>query len=232
MKKQVNNKKLRLMKVLSSAFFLSAPAILLASCASVNKQLVENSISKSDGSLFATGYNIKKVATEALKSDAGQKAYQEYVTSNLALQWFKKLAITDPQTKRDLDNEIKNIDDTYNSNVDSYKKSNGADWELKFQQEFLDVNGGTEQAYKEKQLLSWAKTRLASELFTSDYSALLNSSNQVVRSNAESDLLKGLTGEYHFGFSPDTKLIAQNKNSDPAYADFQQFIYNKWSLSQ
>lgn len=228
MKKQVNNKKLRLMKVLSSTFFLSAPAILLASCASVNKELVENSISKSDGSLFATGYNIKKVATEALKSDAGQKAYQEYVTSNLALQWFKKLAISDPQTKRDLDNEIKNIDDTYNSNVDSYKKSNGADWELKFQQEFLDVNGGTEQAYKEKQLLSWAKTRLASELFTSDYSALLNSSNQVVRSNAESDLLKGLTGEHHFGFSSDTKLIAQNKNSDPAYADFQQFIYNKW----
>lgn len=228
MKKQIKNKKLKLIKVLSSAFFLSAPAILLASCSSVNKELIENSISKGDGSNFATGYNIKKVATEALKSDSGQKAYQEYLTSNLALQWFKNLAKTDPQTKRDLDNEIKNIDDSFKSTIDSYKNNNGADWELKFQQEFLDLNGGTEQAYKEKQLLSWAKNRLSSELFNSDYSALLNSNNQVIRSNSESDLLKGLTGEYHFGFSADTKLIGQNKNSDPAYADFQQFIYDKW----
>lgn len=228
MKKQIKNKKLKLIKVLSSAFFLSAPAILLASCSSVNKELIENSISKGDGSMFATGYNIKKVATEALKSDSGQKAYQEYLTSNLALQWFKNLAKTDPQTKRDLDNEIKNIDDSFKSTIDSYKNNNGADWELKFQQEFLDLNGGTEQAYKEKQLLSWAKNRLSSELFNSDYSALLNSNNEVIRSNSESDLLKGLTGEYHFGFSADTKLIGQNKNSDPAYADFQQFIYDKW----
>ena len=217
---------------------ISAP-ILLVACSNVNKELIDKTVAKGNGDVFAIGsenkkYDLNWFLKEALKADAGQRKLTDFVIASLALDWFKRAAKepTEKMLKRTLDAQEKTVKDEYKNTFDSSKKTYGKDFSLKFQQDVLDQSGGTEASWKQKKMLEWAKSVLSGEIFKKFYLAVVKTDGdkQTVISHPVEDQILDAVSEsngYSFTFSKDA---VENKNdfSDNEYAKFQQFVFDQW----
>ncbi len=233
MKKNIFRNKKILIGIGSLATLVAAP-IILTSCSSIDKTLIEKTFSKGNGTSFANNYSIAQVAEQALKTDAGAKAMASNVANTLLLDWFDRLSKESGQevTKRAYDSQKKTVDDDYKNELKNSTNTNGANHELKFQQDQLDPNGGTEDSWKKKKMLEWAKSEFATRLFEKDYLAVvdINDSNSVTMQPTIDQIRKSVKNDgYKFAF---TENAIQNGNKNPyadkEYAKFQQFIFDQW----
>lgn len=236
MSKKISFKKWQKRMTFLSVFSLSAlMAFTLSSCASINQELISQSISKGDSKNFAQGYDLNQTSKFALESNGSQNTYFDYNINELLLDWIDFLARKGDQItyKNLLDSQKKNIDNEFNGIVESSKKNNGADFELKFQQDELDPNGGTEENWKKRKLLDWARTEFTNKVFEKNYLSIVDSNNNVLKLPTESQIEDAIdttnVGSTKFAFSPGI-IEGNQKNSylDPIYAHFQQFIYDQW----
>ncbi|MEG2476392.1 MAG: hypothetical protein RSA40_02485 [Malacoplasma sp.] len=224
-------------KILCFVSCLSLTAITtlaLTSCASINQELIDKSVSKGDMKNFAAGYDLNKMSKFALESNAAQTTYFDYNVNELLLDWIDFLSRKGDQItyKNSLEAQKKVIDEEYNNLVASSTKTNGADFEIKFQQDELDPNGGNEENWKKKKLLDWARTEFSNKVFEKNYLAVVDNTNVAIKAPTKAQILDAIdtaTGSTKFAFSS-TIIDEGNKDNylDPIYANFQQFVYDKW----
>ena len=233
MKKMKFSKK-KIIFCLSSAFCLSLP-LVLTSCGQTLNDLVNKSVLKGeDPSKFSSKFGLVDIAKNALKNSLGQKAFIEELASELSLQWYKKVA-EDSENKnqdfitswRDKKKEVeKEIKDT----IKDHKEKDKNKWELLYQQNELDANGGTSENWANKQLKTWAKSELQTKLFAKDYSAIIKTSTEIIEPNEE-EIFNVLTDpSSSFGFTE--KVDLNPTNLDKQFATFQKFIFDEWVQSE
>lgn len=211
--------------------------IFLASCSTTNV-FIDRTVSKQQGTSLDSNTSLSDYAFSALKSDVGMSSYLREIVNQLIFKWLEKLSkTTNINFKNSFINQRTLIDNNYDDLVDSYKTKYNSDWSLKFQQEILDPNGGTEQSYKQIQWNSWAVSQFETYLFNKSYltykkddGTIVNPSN-VGNANV-TDIYNALEKQnLIFGFpstsSSNTSTLT-NDVIDSIYSDFMQFIWDQY----
>ncbi|RXY96084.1 hypothetical protein D8X55_04790, partial [Malacoplasma penetrans] len=157
--------------------------------------------------------------------------------------WLVNLGNNNSEYKTLLDNKRNSINNSYNDSVKSYKKTHGSNWELKFQQEVLDPNGGTKEAYINSQLYSFARSTFTDKLFSTFYLSIYDTSkNEVVIYPTKENILdalknssgitnNGTNANQNLRFKFDNKVdLTADANEEPnkSFAAFQDYIYQKY----
>ncbi|WP_229503143.1 DUF3713 domain-containing protein [Malacoplasma penetrans] len=227
MARKLINKK-RILKTLGILSFGIVP-IVLSSCSSTST-LISRTVSKNDGSLFETYTTLKEQANYALNSDTGMKEFLKGITDDLILNWLYRLSQTSNVSfSNSYNNQRTQINEDYKDLVDSYKKTHGSSWALKFQQEVLDPVGGTEDAYKKDKWHSWATSQFETYLFNTDYLTYKDANGNIVEqsqlsSKTVSDLYTALKNQ-NFQFAVPT---SNTNDYDAQYAKFMQYIWDQY----
>ncbi|MDE5553033.1 MAG: hypothetical protein K2I67_00615, partial [Malacoplasma sp.] len=223
--------------------------IFLSACSTVSNDLIDSSISKANGDYFASGSSLNDVAKQALNNQTSATTFFDQQIGELVLSWYKKLSNTpDHQAiKSEYDAQVKSVDNDYDSTLKTSQDTNGANWPLKFQQEELDVHGGSVSSWKKEKMISWALNKFKTDVFNNFYFSIVDSNDNAINNpstiqisnalaNSSGKVLNKSTtkgsGET-FGFSPLTIDATKRDNLiDKQYSDFQDFIYQEWIKSE
>lgn len=221
---------------------LTAVPMLVSSCSSVSQDLIDKSYLVSKDGKFTSDISTSTIIRESLKTNSGMKSYIEAIANEIVYNWLIKTSNDDIKIKNNLNAEVKKIDKEYNKLVDDYKKKKGANWELLFQQEVLDPNGGNEESYKKRKIYEFAKSHFISLLFANLFLTVYdNTSKKVILNPTNQQILDGLYGisgvnktntqaitnnlTYKFDSSA---ILTSNSIYDPQFAELQQFIFDKY----
>ncbi|RXY96085.1 hypothetical protein D8X55_04795, partial [Malacoplasma penetrans] len=225
--KKIKNKK-QAFKALGLLAFGVTP-IVLSSCSS-SSTLISRTVSKGNGSALSSNTTLSNFADNALNSDTGMKEYMQTIADDLILNWLYKLSQTSNVSfSNSYNNQRAQINEDYKDLVDSYKKTHGSSWALKFQQEVLDPVGGTEDAYKKDKWHSWATSQFETYLFNTDYLTYEDANSNIVdqsqlSSKTVSDLYTALQSQ-KFKFAVPT---TNTNDYDKEYAQFMQYIWDQY----
>lgn len=235
-------------KALIGVVTLGVAPLFLSSCASVSSDLIDDSVSKGDGKNFATNYSIATIAKNALKNQTSATKFFDQQIGELVLSWYESLASSNkyPSIKTAYEDQKESVDDDYDSTVKNSRDSNGADFPLKFQQDELDIHGGSESSWKKEKMLTWAIDKFKTDVFNNFYFSIVDNNNNVISkpstdqiknallntSNKTNSNITGGDNQYYFGFAtnPDTDRVNLEINKE--YANFQKFIYDEWVKSE
>lgn len=228
------NKKKKYFFLFSSLSIAAVSSITLAACGAIDTNLVDKTISKGNGNIFASNYDLSTMTKKAFENDSAQKSYLSSMVNKLLLSWITNLANDGKNIsfKKALDAQIKTVNDEFESVRKSSLDNNTDNFPLVFQQNELDANGGTEQAWKDNKMLSWANTYFQGKVFEKDFLTILDSSNNPIVTPSEQMIIDAInnTNGYSFGFSKDAynPTIAKNNLLDPIFANFQKFVFDEW----
>lgn len=244
MKTKFNKKKIISISIaLISTFSIS---FILASCSQIDSSLISNSISKDNGKKFSTNISLEEMIRESAKSEVGMQAILNYYSGKMSLNWLENVASQPDQIiyRNLIEDKKKEIDKEYSNSYNEYKKNNNVNADLLFQQNVLDLSGGTESSWKESKLFEWAKSEVSTKIFEKNY--LTIKENGVSKNNlSETDMLNALNASKAnfnpvtnstispvvngFSFSDDAIASGKNIYVDIEYSKFQQFIYDNWA---
>ncbi|MCF0217683.1 MAG: hypothetical protein HUJ42_01410 [Malacoplasma sp.] len=233
-------------------FKLNALAALVAiptivtSC-SVSPTLIKNSyLTSNSNGMLTSNLSLSDVSTAALKTDSGMKGFLEQIANKIAYNWLLNLANTnadDGYYAKLLENKQKQINTSYDDNLKSYQQKYGDNWQLKFQQEVLDQNGGNKQDYINNQLYSFAKSTLTDKLFSTLYLSVYNKSSKTIVYNPDasqilaalkntakvSSTTTGSDANLVYKFDSRMNLLAKpDSQVDNDFAAFQDYIFQKY----
>ncbi|MCF0217685.1 MAG: hypothetical protein HUJ42_01420 [Malacoplasma sp.] len=220
-------------------FAVSIMPILLTSCST---NFVERTVSKNDGSMLDSNTSLQTYAQAALESDTGMKGYLDNIVNSMIVNWLNKLSKTsNVNFSNSWVNQSTTIDDDYKNLVNSYKSKYGDDWALKFQQEVLDLNGATEETYKQAKWNSWAKSQFETYLFNKNYLTYKNASGAIVNpsilnSSSVADLYNALASKSLLFAFPSNSTIDNTSTGarltsdaiDNAYANFVNYVWQQY----
>ena len=237
------NKKFKKTKLIKYGLFLSLTAVpvVVTACGSVDQNLINNSyLVNNTGSAFTSSFSLSQIANEALKTSGGFQWYFEGVVDEILYNWLVTLSQRNSEYKDLLDNEKEKINIEYEDSIKNYKDMYGNDWELKFQQEILDPNGGNKNAYIQKKLNSLARSTFTDKLFSTLYVSVYNTKTGNVDYNpTEENILNALkstakltnaTSDYKFKFDNRIDLLSSsNQRPDVEFASFQDFVFQKYA---
>ena len=239
--KKVRSLKKRLFLIGGTVASLTIP-LVLTSCSDNLNNVLNNSIISNNGTNFSNSLSLKDITTKALHNNPTQTEIMDKAVSKMALDWFKRLSTTGNATFRNLYNDqVKKVNDDYNSKLDQYKKDYPKSWSARFQQDVLDPKGGTESSYKESQMLDWAKTEIQSKLFDKSYLTLIdNKTGNAVQDVTPQQLLDILLNDnnatsstnmtgYSFGFASKISQSIVDTVADKEYSKFQKFVFDQWA---
>lgn len=217
----------------SSLSIAAISSVTLASCSSISTNLIKKTVTKANGDLFATNYDLNTITKKAFENNSAQKSYLSSIVNNLILSWIKTTANDGKNIsfKKALDAQIKTVNDEFNNVRKSSQENNAENFPLVFQQNELDANGGTEEAWKENKMLSWANTFFQGKIFEKDFLTLLDSQKKPITSPSKQSIVDAINNtNYSFGFSPDAfnQNLAKNDILDPLFANFQKFVFDQW----
>lgn len=251
---------MKLKRILISACVAAASGGLLAtvltSCSS-NKIDEDLQINLDEQGAFTNKLRFNEAIKTALSNCNDWSTFKSLIADELIYQWFENRASTSKNAK-DRNNEFRddieewkyNIDEDYKKKVDEYKSKYGSNHKFYLQNELLDANGGTEEAYKHFQLVAKAKDKFLESVFANDYFGLAKNEDLEngeaeyphIFSNVESpvsfDELKNPSSWERLGFYAktnngypvddlqNTNLLAKYPDGD--YAIIQQFVFNEW----
>lgn len=233
MKKKFLSKN-KLFKLFSLGLLASTPIILTSCSSQPSAEAIDDSFLTKNGLNFAQNFSFNDLAKQALKSEAGQNAFLNYLSGTLAYNWLNKVALNNKEYASLVNGKKEDVDQQWNDLVDEYKEKHGADWSLKLQQEVLDINGGSIDSWKQIQLNSWALTQLQNKLFYNNYVAVVKDANgEINAAPTKSDMITALSNSNkdnnypRLGFSKNVPAIV-DETTDPYYADFQSFIFDNY----
>ncbi|MEG1353901.1 MAG: hypothetical protein RSC65_02940 [Malacoplasma sp.] len=244
MKTKINkNKILALSIAILSTFSIS---FALSSCSEVNSSLISNSISKDTGTMFASNATLEDIVKESSQSEVGKQAILNYYSGKMSLNWLENVAAQEGQItyKHLIEDKKKEIDKEYSDLYKTYKNDHNANADLLFQQNVLDLAGGTESSWKESKLFTWAKDEVIKKIFEQNY-LTINVNGTAQNNLSETDMLKALkdssanfdaatnstiaTVQNGFAFNKDAISSGKNEYVDTQYSKFQQFIFDNWA---
>lgn len=244
--KSIKNKRKIMLACLGVGILSSTPLFLSACSGAVSQTLQEKTVYINDGTKISSNLSLSDFSKNALKSKAGMEAYLQDVNSSLILKWYELLSQKSniASYRQSWSEQNQSINDEWDDLVDEYKSKYGSDWQARLQQDVLDVNGGTQASWKNSKWKSWAKDKFSSDLFSQDYLTILNkdtTSGETTSANPSRtfqsllDVLEKNTldgGNQTFGFSSLAKNDSIGNGDyidvDNEYANFIQFIYDKW----
>ena len=242
-------KRRTMLTFLGVGILLSTPMVLTGCSSSVSQEIENNTVWIDNGSKVASNMSLNDFVNNGLQSQAGMEAYIKDVDSSLILKWYQLLnERSNLETyKQNWSEQNKSINDQWNDLVTKYKKYYGSDWAAKLQQVELDPNGGTESSWKESKWKDWARNKFSSDLFSKNYLTILNDSNgsqtaisrrdrqtllTVLEKNKLNGNGSGTDNTQTFGFSNlavgDNVTDSQYIDVDKEYANFVQYVYDKW----
>lgn len=244
MKTKLNKKKILSITIaLLSTFSIS---FMLASCSKIDSTLISNSISKDSGKNFSTNVSLEDMIKESAKSEVGMQAILNYYSGKMSLNWLENVASQPDQIiyRNLIEDKKKEINKEYTDSYNDYKKNNNINANILFQQNVLDLSGGTESSWKESKLFEWAKNEVTTKIFEKNY--LTIKENGVSKNNlSETDISKALIASKNnfntntnttidnvvngFSFSDDAIVSGKNIYVDKEYSKFQQFIFDNWA---
>ena len=204
-----NLNKSKLFSLLGVGLLAASSTLILASCSSDRQNLINKSV---------------------LTNGLAQTNFADAAAGTFAYKWVQNIAANDVRVKTALNTKIDLVNKTYDDTLNDYKDKYGKDFDIHFQQEFLDKNGGTEESYKQFELHKWAKQYLIDNVFATDvYVKLMKNSMPVTSGSLNTSELKKIFNEsngmnYSFAFQADTDSDYAQKE----YASFQQYIYDQW----
>lgn len=190
--------------------------------------------------------DIKSLVLRAVKSTNGQNEAISYLGSWVALKIIDQLVKSEEQLQGSekkhtnaYNAEMKKEDKDYNELVKSYQKQYKEAWELKFQQEILDPAGGTKESYLNNKKHSWAVSYLSQFLFKNFYLGLFDSSDKLIASPTESQLMDIFDTSKNIKYKFDAKTISDSfpdstdqptntKLIDQIAAKYQQIAFDSW----
>lgn len=241
--KKITSLKKKLFLIGGTVAGLTIP-LVLTSCSDSLNEVVSNSILSNNGTSFSNSLSLKDVATKALYNNPSQIEMMDKASSKMALDWFKRLSTTGNATFRNLYNDqVKKVNDEYDSKLSQYKKDYPKSWSARFQQEVLDPKGGTESSYKDSQMLEWAKNEIQSRIFGKSFLTIIdNKTGNAVQNITGTQLLdillndnntttsgsKNGTNGYSFGFASKLSQAENDTAADKEYSKFQKFVYDRW----
>lgn len=175
------------------------------------------------------------VANTLLATKDGTSSYISTYSDQFLVDWFSKT--NDSILSTYYSDQLKTIEDEYND-----KKTSFTDMNL-FQREVLDPTGGTKETYIYDQLISKLKQQLSDSLFSRDYLGIQvgdGENARIIRLDSQDaeaqealknkDNINGVSGagtRNRFVFSE--RSVASYTDLDKYYADFINFIFEKWS---
>ena len=238
------NKKIILSLIGATA--LTAVPIIATSCSSTTtKELIDKSYFTSSDGKLTSKIDLKRISLESLKTNEGLKSYLKSVVNKIVYNWLQETIKTDNKLKVEYENKIKEINDEYDNQIETYKNQHGDNWQIKFQQDLLDKNGGTEQTYKDAKIYEYARSTFSSQIFKNLFLTVFDSSTKKVILNPTNEqILDGL-----YGISNTTKtttsagtkeapkitykfdsnaILTSNTTTDPMYAEFQQYLFDQY----
>lgn len=235
-------------KILASLFgttVLAGVPLLVSSCGvDPDNKLVQNSYLTSQNGDITSNVDLKTISTQSLKTNDGMKAFLKAVTNQIIYDWLLNAIKNDRKLNRDYQTKLNEINKAYDDEVEKYQKDNGNNWQLKFQQEVLDVNGGTEQAYKQTKINEYARTAFADKLFENFFSTVYDdASKKVIFDPTADQILDGLYGisktekknmqgqkqipTMTYKFDSNAILTSDDTN-DKQYASFQSYLFDEY----
>ncbi len=126
---------------------------------SVNTDNAINGYAKNNNQAFS----LNTIANDALISSSGRNAWLTTKTNQLILNWFKNSK--NKSIERMYANAKQKAESQYNSNVATYKKTYGNNWEYYVQNNLLDPIGGSETDYINSQIASTLRSDFQTLIF-------------------------------------------------------------------
>lgn len=226
-----NLNKSKLFSLLGAGLLAASSTLILASCSSDRQNLINKSVLTNGLGKFTDDIDLKTMSASLLKNNAtAQTNFADAAAGTFAYKWVQNIAENDVRVKTALNTKIDLVNKTYDDTLNDYKDKYGKNFDIHFQQEFLDKNGGTEESYKQFELHKWAKQYLIDNVFATDvYVKLMNNSMPVTGGSLNTSELKKIFNEangmnYSFAFQADNDSDYAQKE----YASFQQYIYDQW----
>lgn len=226
-----NLNKSKLFSLLGVGLLAASSTLILASCSSDRQNLINKSVLTNGLGKFTDDIDLKTMSASLLKNNAtAQTNFADAAAGTFAYKWVQNIAANDVRVKTALNTKIDLVNKTYDDTLNDYKDKYGKNFDIHFQQEFLDKNGGTEESYKQFELHKWAKQYLIDNVFATDvYVKLMKNSMPVTGGSLNTSELKNIFNEsngmnYSFAFQADTDSDYAQKE----YASFQQYIYDQW----
>lgn len=231
--------KSKLFSLLGAGLLATSSTLILASCSSNKQELINNSVLTNGLGKFTDSIDLKTMSSSLLKNNStAQTNFADAAAGFFAYKWVENISKQDTRVKNALNAKKDLVNKTYNDTLKDYKEKYGSDYDIYFQQEFLDKNGGTEESYKQIELNKWAKQYLIDNVFATDvYVKLMKGSNPVtggslttselkkVFTNGTNGTANAVNGEtYKFAFQADN----DSEYAQKEYASFQQYIYDQW----
>lgn len=265
-KKKINKNKIVLYSSIFALSLLSLTAV--TSCSSVtanssNTSSINQSINTYDGNKgFASGNNfsLKNVAIDSLKSSTGSKAFLTYKSNQLIYNWFENSS--DQSVKQLFQDAQKKAETQYNSQVTSYQKQYGSNWQYYIQNNLLDPVGGTKALYIQNQMYSTLQTDFQNYIFGTNINGFKNllgfeqitNKNQLLDFNkwTQNDLSvtqdfinnpinwagnnnpSDLNKNFSLGFFPSNSL-SLNSTQQNLYlhlSNFDQYLFDQWIINE
>lgn len=207
-------------------------------------------VGRGDGSYFASAEGFADLSlsftdqiNNAMLNSSGYSAFKKQCANQLLYAWYKKIADSGNNTefKDNWTKWTKSVNDDYDKQVQNYKDNHGAKWKYYFQNEVLDPNGGTKDAWKYQQMISKVRDAFSDLVFANDY--LGYTDNTTTETDGSPDLSSDVKTFTQAQFADATqwknidffpKTNAQyNPNSpkdlDDVYARIQRETFKLWT---
>lgn len=161
----MKSKKL-LLTTCAVGLLLGSTLTFATSCSEVSREILDDMVNHGDYTKFSTNVTVNEMIQNALLSSTGQEAMRKLKAQEIIYNWYAKKAEKNETKKNRLDELKKEVDDDYDSNVQSYKDSHRNDWKYYFQNEVLNTAGGYEETYKQAKLYEKVAEEFTSEVFS------------------------------------------------------------------
>lgn len=226
----VKLKKLKKVKLYSSLFGLLLSAGIVASCANPNQQTLQNLFRP--GTTFGESRNnlsTQQITASALTQSAGFKTFLDNALAQVLRYWYDDNG--DESIRKRIKTFTDAINQDYQNELQTRRDQFRNDYQVRFQTDVLDANGGSEASWKQNQLNSRILSDFNSLIFQESFLNYTDESNQVV-SRPSKELLD-VKNWSKIKFTNQTKdtpytTKASAANNRQMFAEIQDVIFDQW----
>lgn len=216
---------------------ITSAAVLASSCAaqpsasSVNNLFVPGNRFGDD----KVGLSVNSLVTSVLSQTDAFNVFLDTVMGNVLLSFYQNNPI---QSFKDQYNDWKTeVDRMWDNEVQNMKNQHRNNYLLNLQIGPLDNAGGTEQSWKQNELLKKALVAFKNSIFTKTYLNLTDASGNVISNPSPAQLTdKNNWPRIKYTNQHDNTKYVDNstdrltnlKNNEQMYADIQDFVATQW----
>ncbi|WP_272416666.1 DUF3713 domain-containing protein [Mycoplasma bradburyae] len=220
-------------KILATSFLLSGISVMslvASSCSSAVEKQVLDGLFKTESnprnfSNSSVG-SFNEVLQNSLENDQGFNNFARYLLADSLENWYENNASSEIVEK--YRNWEKEADTKLESETTSLRNQFRRNFEVRRQTDVLDINGGTVDAYKRKQVLTNVFTDFSSLVFQNDYLGYFNDDNKPVANPLIDEVSKPENWKHIKFYAEGYTDNKSEQNNKQMFADFQSYVFDQW----